>query len=262
MSYAYAGKIAGLGAFRGFGDAAYDQAYAAYQADHALWVQQKTAHDNAVQAYAAAASGVAAGNASAQAAYQRDLAAWNTEATGRAAAAAAATQQQMRLDQQAAQANAAAAAAGAVFPAGYAGCVTQAQHNGWQSACSALNTTVKGLGADPTGPSCALALLPVCGPRLPMPAPLRPQPQPPTPQGLPVAPPVPLRPEPQPPVASAVPNSPLGPDPGTAITSPAPSLAPPTPTKSAGLIKNGLILVVLAGGGYALYRTFKKPRAA
>jgi hypothetical protein len=35
-----------------------------------------------------------------------------------------------------------------------------------------------------------------------------------------------------------------------------------TPTKSAGLVKNGLILVVIAGGGYALYRTFKKPKAS
>jgi hypothetical protein len=33
-------------------------------------------------------------------------------------------------------------------------------------------------------------------------------------------------------------------------------------TRSAGLVKNGLILVVIAGGGYILYRTFKKPKAS
>jgi len=226
MSYAVSGKLAGLGRLHplwGMGDAASD----AYAADHAAWLQEKAAYDKAVAAYAGQSAGNAMAYASAQAGYLRDLSAWQAEST--------AYQNTLNAG------NTAARAAGVVTPPGYPGCVTQAQHDAWQAACSYASQTVKGLGADPTGSSCALALLPVC------PAPLRPQPTPPPVPAAP-APVPPLRPEPQPPVI-------------TAPAAPTPAVAPAA-TKSGGMLSNGLIIVVLAAGGYALYRTFKKPKAA
>jgi hypothetical protein len=239
MSYAraYHGKIAGLGD---------------YASDHAAWLQEKAGHDNAVAAYAAQSAGAAAGYASQLASYQRDLAAWKAEQAARAAAFVARTQQQLKNQRALDQANAAARAAGAVTPAGYPGCVSQAQHDNWQQTCSAMSQTVRGLGADPTGSACALALLPVCPPALPAIAPLRPQPTPPA-QPVLGPPPGDLRPEPMPPASAPVP----------AITPGSPGPITTTPTKkSAGMLSNGLILVVVAVGGYALYRTFKKPKAA
>ena len=268
MSYAqtnaYSGKIAGLGygAFRGLGDAAYD-------ADHALWVQQKAAYDKAMAAYAGMSAGAGASYGIALSNYNRDLTAWNQEATAHTAAVVASQQQKLRNQRVLDNANAAARAAGVVTPAGYPGCVTQAQHNGWQADCSAWSAPVKGLGAAaaPSGPACALALLPVCPSPLPAIAPLRPKPTPPAPPPA-LTPPAPLRPEPKPPTPAAPHSSPgkppvlnTGPQ---SIPSNVPSSAPsPAPaSKSGGLLSNGLLVVVLAGTGYALYRTFKKPKAA
>jgi hypothetical protein len=272
MSYAYAGKIAGLGAL-GLGD---------YASDHAAWLQEKAAYTLAVQAFQGATIGQASNYAAAVAGYNRDLAAYNQALAAYAAASQAALRQQLANIKAYAAQNAQAKAAGAVIPAGYPGCVTQAQHDAWQNSCTAsnsawANTSVRGLGAVPTGPACALALLPVCQQMPPLPS-VPPKPTPPA-QPAPLTPPAPLRPEPQPPAtvtaprpvltsspsapAPAVPfqNSPLGPDPNASLT-PASTPTPPPASKSAGLIKNGLILVVLAGGGYALYRTFRKKKAA
>lgn len=242
MSYAYSGKIAGIGRLGGLGDAASD-----YAADHAAWLQEKAAFDNAVAAYAAQSAGASAGYAAQQGNYQRDLASWKSEQAAHTAAVLARSKQQLINQKALDAANASARAAGAVIPAGYPGCVAQAQHDNWQQQCLAMSQTVRGLGADPTGSACALALLPVCPPALAALAPLRPQPTPPVQPAL-GPPPAPLRPEPQPPAAT-----------------PGGALAPATPaaaTKSAGMLSNGLILVVVAVGGYALYRTFKKPKAA
>ncbi len=262
MSYAraiaYSGKIAGLGYFRGLGDAAYD-------ADHALWLQQKAAYDQAVAAFAGQSAGQSSSYAAANAGYQRDLAAWTQESAARVAAVVARQQQQLRNQHAQDNANAAARAAGVVTPPGYPGCVSQSQHNAWQAVCNTVNAPVKGLGADPTGPACALALLPVCPPPLPAIAPLRPKPL--------LTPPAPLRPEPRPPPA---PGSPTyvavpKPAPGTppvlntgpqSIPQNVPSASPAPASKSGGLLSNGLLVVVLAGTGYALYRTFRKPKAA
>lgn len=250
MSYAMNGKIAGYGrlpapfnrGLRGLGDAQYDAAYAAYKAD---------------------------------------LAAWNAEAALRVQAVTAQQKQILAIAVYQSRANAAARAAGAVIPAGYSGCVSQTQHNAWQYECNAQNAqnaawasaTVKGLGGSttPSGPYCALSLLPVCA--------------------SPPAPIPPLRPKPLPPIASA-PSAPAAPKP-VIVTAPAASpvltpahapaaappvlntapqqiasnspvvatVTPPTP-QSAGLVRNGLLLIVLGGASYALYRTFKKPKAA
>jgi hypothetical protein len=148
-----------------------------------------------------------------------------------------------------------------VLPAGYPGCVTQAQHDAWAATCAQLNA-IKGLGAAvPTGPECGLAQLPVCAPALAPPAAIGPKPNPPSLYAMP-SPPPPLRPEPQPPTPP--PPSALGPPPQMApgpdgTPSPTTTAAPAT---SAGILSNGLILVVLAGGGYLLYRSLKKPKKA
>lgn len=276
MSYAFSGKLAG---FRGFGDSAsdYAAAVAAYNTDHAAWLNEKSAYDKAVQAFQGMSAGASSSYAAAQAGYNQQLIQWNALATARTAQVVAASKQQVANGKIISAANTAARAAGAVTPAGYPGCVSQAQHNAWQSTCDALRS-VKGLGGDPTGPACALALLPVCLPAVAMPAALPPKPTPPLAPVMP-SPPAPLRPEPQPPAQPAPAPTPApqsstppvlntGPQliPSstptiTSTTAPA-SASTPAPTKSGGLLSNGLLLVVLAGGGYALYRTFKKPKAA
>jgi len=263
MSYAraYSGKIAGLG------DAAYDAAVQAYHENHDQWLQQKAAYDKAVQAYAAQSAGVASTNASANAAYQNDLAQWNIEANARSFAVAARQNQQLINVRARDAANAKARAAGVVTPAVYPGCVTQGQHDAWQATCNTLSVSVRGLGADPTGTPCALALLPVCLPDLPPVPALRPKPSPPSLLALNAKPPAPLRPEPLPPPAPTQTATPAPPVLNTSpqiIPSGAPSsaVAPSDPTKSGGLLSNGLLLVVLAAGGYAIYRTLKKPKAS
>ncbi len=251
MSYVSTGRRSG---FKGFG--AYD-----YAADHAAWLQEKAAAEKAGMAYAAASAGAAASYSSNLASYNANLANWNKLQAAYAAAIVARSQQQLKNQQVRDAANAAARAKGAVTPAGYPGCVTQAQHDSWQASCAWSGTTVKGLGADPTGSFCALAALPVCTPAIPMPVSPGPKPVPPPPPVVQAPVPPALRPEPQPPAATP----PVLNTTPQQIPSSAPSPTPPTPalpTKSAGLLKNGLILIVLAGGGYALYRTFKKPKAA
>lgn len=249
MSYSVSGKIAG------FGDAASDAAMAAYQTQLAAWQQQKAAYDQAYAAFAAASAGQQASYSQAQSAYQRDLTAWQQESSARALAVT--QQQQIVRANKVAQdlANKAAQAAGVVLPPGYGGCVTAAQHAAWASVCNAVSTTVKGLGQDPTGPSCALALLPMCVTAPPLPAPLRPQPVPPKPPAA-LTPPTPPPPAPTPPASTVT-------TPGGALVPTTPStVTAPTPTKSGGALRNGLILIALGGAGYAIYRTLKKPRAA
>lgn len=282
MSYAMAGKIVGYrrNAFAGLGDAAYDAALQAYNVDHAQWAIDKQNFDQATAAWQAQLNQQNAVYNAAFQAYMADSAKWRTEqATYTAqlnayqhppmqAAPTYGFQQQAALTQY----------PSIVIPAGYAGCVTQAQHDAWAATC-AQQQSVKGLGAVPTGPACGLALLPVCVPPPPArvpPAPLRAQPQAPMQPSPPMGP-APLRPEPQPPAPpAAVPPPPVAqqpvPPPSVitpsytadslvpvpASTTPAPSTTPKP--AGAGLISNGLIILVLAGGSYALYRTFKKPK--
>lgn len=280
------GKIAGLGyipagysGFRGLGDAAYDAAMAQYQSDHSVWQRQANDYAIAQSNYQTAMSSLHQDYINALSAYQADLAKWTAEKAAYTAAYNAASNQnrttQMTLGMQ--QNSVLQQYPSIVIPQGYAGCVSQAQHDAWAATCSAM-TSVRGLGAAvPTGPECGLAQLPVCPFVVPMPAPLRPQPAPP-PAPRPLTPPTPPGPEPQPPAAP--PPSALGPppqqipasnpSPGPSVTQnpysdTTPLLAPsPTataaPTASAGLLSNGLLLVALAGGSYLLYRSLKKPK--
>lgn len=259
---------AGYG-LRGLGDAMID-----YQTDHARWLIEQAAYSSALANYNATVQQLKTAYALAVSHYGLDLARWKTEASAYNTALTN-YQNAGRAQQMGYAANQAALAQqGIVIPAGYPGCVTQAQHDAWVSTCNQLNS-VKGLGALPTGPECLLAQLSVCGPGAAPPPALRAQPLPPAAPTYP-APPPGLRPEPQPPPAptsstvplpaptpasSTLPNPPSVITPTYQSTVPLPAPAPAS-TKSAGLFSNGLLLVVLAGGGYALYRTFKKPKAA
>lgn len=282
MSYAVSGKLMGYGpgafGFSGLGDAAYDSALQAYNADHAQWVLDKQAYDRAYTAWQAQSANALAAYNQALAAYNANLANWQMEQaayTGQLAA----YQNQARTNAMTygmSQNSVLAQYPSIVIPAGYAGCVTQAQHDAWAKTCSQIQS-VKGLGGPtPTGPACGLALLPVCAAPLSAPPPLRPRPVPP-PLPNPSLSPAPVRPEPLPPAPPASPlplpasNQPGSPPPSVLTPSytvpdslpvPPPSTTPTTTSASAGLLSNGLLLVILAGGGYALYRTFKKPKKA
>lgn len=266
--YIPAGYSGFLGLGLGLGDAAYDAALAAYQVAHETWQRQMLDYQNTQGNYQLSLN---AYNQS-LAAYQADLARWTAEVAAYNAAYNAIANQGRTAQMAAAaqQASAIALYPGVVIPAGYAGCVSQAQHNAWQSQCDAISS-VRGLGADPTGPACGLALLPVCAPAPLLPAAVRPRPQPPAPFSVPA--PVSPGPEPQPPTPP--PPSALGPPPQqipppsvtqdpysdtTPLLTPSPT--PAATTASAGILSNGLLLVALAGGGYLLYRSLKKPKAS
>ncbi len=266
----------GYAGFRGFGDAASD-----YALDHARWVAEKSAYDTAYNNWQATTNQLKTAYALALTHYQLDLARWKAEASAYNTAVVN-YQNALRAQQMGYAANQAALAKqGVVIPAGYPGCVTQAQHDAWQSICNQL-TSVKGLGAlgaAPSGPECLLAQLSVCGSMPPPPPALRAQPQAPASPSYP-APPPGVRPEPQappppipapipPPIATTIPlqtptptstpNTPSVLTPTYQSTIPA-STSTVASTRSGGLLSNGLLLIVLAGGGYALYRTFRKPK--
>lgn len=307
MSYAVSGKIAGLGmtagyygqgrgprpgspylysGIRGLGDASYDAALAAYNSDHAAWVQEQAAYNRALQAFAGQSAAQNAAYASAVAGYNAAYANWQAQQAAYTQALALAEGAARGIVMGYASATTAAQKAypALLIPSDYSGCVTQAQHDAWVNACASSN--VKGIGSTPTGPACALAMLAVCQAMPALPASPPPAPVPPSsPASL--AAPAPLRPEPQPPALPA--PSPLTPMTTTMSTTPAaipPSTTPTTPSvtqdpyapvpvlpadfdpvivvgtpTSAGILSNGLLLVVLAAGGYAVYCTLKKPRA-
>jgi hypothetical protein len=281
------GKLTGLGyipagysGFRGLGDAAYDSALLAYQAAHATWQGQMTAYQNAYATWSASNATQQQNYQNALTAYQADLAQWNNEVAAYNAAHAAYLNQAQtnQANYAAAQQNATSQYPGIVFPAGYPHCVTQTESLSWQQQCAALQS-VRGLGAlsapkliVPTGPACGLALLPVCAPVIAAPKAVRPQPQPPAPVAVRNGP-VPPGPEPQPPAPPAAlgppPQAPTTPGPSvtqnpysdtTPLLAPSPTAIPAATTATGGLLSNGLLLVVLAGGGYLVYRSMKKPK--
>ncbi len=264
MAYVYQnGSLGRAIALRGLGAApSYEQAYAQYQQAHDAWLGQVNLYRSASASWAAGEAQKSRTYADAQAAYQ----------TAHAAEILDQTRWEILKKVLIGQ--------GATIPSDFPGCVTQAQHDAWQKTCDQMSS-VKGLGlgALPTGNPCQLAAaIPVCKPRAVPPVP-------------PVASPAPLPPgpEPQPPVKPA--PAPVTGPPSSIPASPGPSMMPPSggggdgsgggggtgpsmgpstpltpaplaPKKAGGLLSSGLILVVIAGGSYALYRTFKKPRAA
>lgn len=267
MAYVY--RNGSLG--RGLGDAAYDQAYAQYLKDHAAWEQ-------AGYAYTSAFASWAAGEGQKDKDYAAAVAAYNAAHAADLAAAASWPALKQSLQAQ-----------GVVFPSSFRGCVTQAQHDAWQRECDQFST-VKGIGlvaaprsltaastvqGIPTGNPCLLAQIPVCRPitfvphraaAAPRPAPPGPEPQPPAKPATPPPTTVVVQQQiPTPRPTTSIPN-PTAITPGGSSIPVAPTTSSTVPaqasTKTGGMLSSGLILLVLAGGGYALYRTFKKPRAS
>lgn len=269
----------GYAGYRGFGSLG--DALSDYQADHAAWATEKAAYDQMLANWQATKTQLQNAYNTAMNNFNADHARWAGEVVAYQAAQKAYQSKlnMLSMTYGMSQSSVTSKFPNIAFPAGYPGCVTQAQKDAWQRTCDQL-TSVKGfgLGALPTGPECGLALLPVCQSVTP-PAPPRAEPMPPAPPQPPAAPP-PLRPEPMPPAPVPTPVSvtlptppaptPQNPSSNTPLTpsyQPTPTVDSSIPTstasasKSGGLLSNGLLLIVLAGGGYALYRTFKKPKA-
>ncbi len=277
MAYVYQNGSLGGARARAFGlgsAPSYEQSYASYLQAHDAWL-------GAVNVYRSASAAWAAGEAQKSKIYAAEQAAY------KAAVAAAALDQQRWASQKAALIS-----QGVTFPSGFPGCVSQAQRDAWQATCNQLSS-VKGLGllssslqtaavkassSSPSGSPCLLATIPTCKlvplpPRPPVPAPAPtppgPEPQPPV---KPATPPPPVQvliptPTPQTSIPTSIPQTPNTPSGGggdgsfTPSTPTTSSTVPAAKPKSGGLLSSGLILIVIAGGGYALYRTFKKPRA-
>lgn len=276
MSYSFVRKInpafAGFGAF---GALDYNAQYAAWQVDYAKWKKEEAAYKTAKSVWAGLVTNLKAQYVAKVTDYQNDLKRWNAEAViytaamnSRAASIAATTAARKM------QSGIIAKQWSLKLPADYTGCVLQFWHDQWVAQCTeSKRTTIMGLGATPTGwgHPCGTALLPICTPPPPMPY-LRPKPVAPPVLVLPPEPT--LRAEPKPPIKPATPPPPPAvvnqpppappPPPSVVIDTPPPS-TPPTvveePIKQANMIKGGLLAIVVVGGGYLLYRTFKKPKA-
>lgn len=251
MAYVYQNGSLG----RALGDAAYDQAYAKYVSDHAAW-------QGAVNVYRSALASWQANEAYKSKAYAEAKAAYNAYLANYAAQRANWAALKVTLPLK-----------GVSVPSDFAGCVSKAQHAAWQKTCDEMSS-VKGLGALPTGPACELTKIPVCTPIVgdpippvpaPAPTPPGPEPQPPV---KPVTPPPPVQQQIPTPAqipttnipASITPSGGGGDGRGGPSQIPTTSSTVPAATKSGGMLSSGLILLVVAGGGYALYRTFKKPK--
>ncbi len=252
---------------------AYNTAYSKYAKTHKTWAAEKKANDALHKLYAEkvakidkefAAASIAAGAAivqwqNKQDAYVAALQKWTAARQAERAANAAATQK-------------AAKAYGLDVPANFGNCLSPTDHEKFANMCRIA--AVKGLGAVWANQqaACGMAEIPVC--KTPPPEPKSPGVKP----KMPVKPAYPTKPpamwaEPKPPVKPALikPSGPPTPPP-TPPSVPTPPPSPETPVvvpadeaaelKQKNLVMVGLIAVVAIGGGFALYRTFKKPKAA
>ncbi len=263
-----------LAGLRGIGLGDYAADLAAYKTAATKWRLAKIAYDRAVKTYAVRVKAIDDAYASAVSSYNADKAAWDTEYANYLAAAAAWNAAFAKYKQDNTDRSMKIAAGHglnltqAYYSAG--ACLTQAQHDDYARQC----TTVKGLGLRGLGasdPDCGMAGLPVCqfGP---FPS-VRAKPTPPTRAAYPAAPvspgPEPVAPTPPPATPPKVSSGGGGwvntktPTPGVLSPSNTPDPGSATdPAKNAGMIANGLILVALGVGGYLVYRTLKKPKAA
>lgn len=245
----------------------YNADYAKYEKDLKQWKIEKKAHDKLVEKYKADVAKIdkefaAASQAAAAAivqwqnkqdAYVAALQKWSADRSAERKANAAATQK-------------VAKAYGLDVPSNFGNCLSPTDHEKFANMCRIAS--VKGLGGVWANQqaACGMAELPIC--KTPPPEPKSPglnKPSMPVKKAYPTAP-VALRSEPKPPVKPAI-TKPIGPP------TPPPSLPPareepvvvPADEEAAGqknLVMVGLLAVVVLGGGYAVYRTFRKPKAA
>ncbi len=261
-----------LAGLRGVGLGDYAADLAAYNTAIAKWRLAKLAYDRAVKSYAVKVKAIDDAYAAALASYNADKAKWDTEYANYLAAAAAWNTAFAKYKQDNTTRSMQIASTyglnltQAYYSAG--ACLSQADHDAYARQC----TTVKGLGYAGLGssdPNCGMKALPVCqfGP---FPS-IRTKPVAPTRASYPSAP---VSPGPQPvaptPTATTTPSSGGGggyvstkkPSLPTGPSSPTAPEATPSIPKQAGMLANGLILVALGVGGYLVYRTLKKPKAA
>lgn len=260
--------LAGVGSL---GDYAAD--LAAYKTAYDKWRLAKTSYTRSLSIYEAQVKAIDDAYASALAAYNQALSKYNQDYAAFLVAAnnwnaafsayrKANTEKSMTI----------AKAHGMTLSAAYynsGACVTQAQHDAYARNCS----TVKGLGMRGLGssdPDCGGAKLPVCqfGPFPTAPS----KPTPPVRGAYPKAPvdpgPAPIEPK-APPAVTTTPSSGGGSSPVTPPSTPAitpvtdDSSVPVTAdSKQANVLMNGLVIVAVLGGGYLVYRTLRKPKAA
>lgn len=251
--------------------AAYKKAWADYEAANKKWLADKKKFDADLTTYLRKISDIDKAYVESYAYYLRDKKAWDGEKAtydvamnnwGRNFSA------QKKINTAAAQT--VAQSYGLKLPQSFydnGACISAADQAYYKSHC----TVVKGLGS--YGSDCGMRLLPVCNfgdkPTL------RAQPQPPAKPKYPTKPTLRAQPtaptilEPTKPVVTTPVLIPITTTPSPSV--PGPSLPQPTapeetPTaedsKQANLVRNGLLLVAVLGGGYLVYRTLKKPKAA
>lgn len=275
--------------------AAYESALSQWQSlaqSAAALGPAQTAYEQALQRWRAAAQSAGATNASraascasntdsynrAHAAWEQAHAQWVRQRTGYTIC------MNQRAQQIASLNNPIFSQWGGGMPSGYPGCLSDSVHDSYYTRCTA--TFMEGLGTYPVGapretsgpwtgvPLCMLAALPKCSqlidcgtppPSVPPAEPRPPQCDPPVtvpPQPTPPTPPPQVPPKPQPPGPPPLPPSP--PTGGRPKPEPPPPYggAPPEVLHAgAGFGSGGLLLVaLLAGGGYAGYRLWKRKR--
>jgi len=275
--------LAPLRGLRGLGDydadlKAYKTAQLAYSRDMVTWNALKKKYDADVAAYATTVSSIDASAASEQAAYQRDLASWNKEYAMYLLALNTWNADVTKIKQQnAIRAATRAQAYGITIPQWFVDqgfCLSQAQIDAYAKQC----VTVKGLGhagylrgLGSNDPDCGWKGMPLCSfPARPAvrAKPIAPRapsyPAKPTLRAQPVSPgPAPTPPAATTPVTSGGGGGSSLPSPGV----PSPSSVPipdsaTDPNANSGMVRNGLLLVALGVGGYLVYRTLRKPKAA
>jgi len=244
----------------------------AYNRKLKIYNTAKASFDSDMAAYNSAVSSIAASYATAQGEYQRDLAAWNKEFDTYTAALASwkATCKQI-VNDNAARASGIAHSYGLTLPQSFAAagyCLSQAQKDAYAKNC----VTVKGLGylrgLGSSDPDCGWKAMPLCS--FPAPPTIRSKPSAPAAPSYPTKPTLPAQPvapvAPTPPASTPITSGGgnMTPAPGTPSPASVPSPEPATDpdAKNAGMMRNGLILVALGVGGYLVYRTLKKPKAA
>lgn len=242
--------------------ATYNKAFTAWKVDHLKWLLDKSLYTTKLAKYNQTVKDIETEYSMNMAAYNAALSDYYTVFAG---VKRGYTDRSRTVDQ----------AYSLQLPKSYydgLACLTQAEHDAYARNCQ----TVKGLGRWGLGsndPDCGYAKLPICA--------YPTKPEPPTRGTYPTKPT--LRAEPQAPTAPAAapvvtttpstptytpPSSSSGGGGGGGGGAPVPSPTPDTPVlvappqKQANVIMNGLIIVAVLGGGYLVYRTLKKPKAA
>jgi hypothetical protein len=259
--------LAGLGLGLGY----VPSAAAQYEIDFKLWSKDKKKYDDAMLVYNAKVKSINDAYGSAIMVYYKEKAAWDeakqtyeAAMNGWSRAFASIKAANTTASQKIAK-DYGISLAQSYYDGG--ACLSKQQHEDSKARCQ----TVKGLGLGSLDPECGYKWLPICDfankPTLASPpiAPsYAPYPRKPKLRAQPKAPPVVLVKTPVPvPVPVTTPPGPTVevtvPVP---VATPVPDAAEPERAKQAGMVTNGLILIAVLGGGYLIYRTLKKPKAA